>query len=327
MRVAPAAIGLVLGHLLAPAPALSQSFPVAALDADDFEIIAEQTVEGVGAAQGIFPQDGFVYIFGDSETGVIRQYTVDVSQAALKYTGVEIRLTVDGEDVAPHPTGLTSHPEFGTFLGNTVGGKGRILHIDWDLALAAGTLDDCVLNVATDDHAVNGCRPEYAVYGGGTVIATSDYGGEGNRLRLYDPIALAGAARTSEEGVLLGSWACGPFVQSLRWLDELEQIVLVQNQTAGLGYRFTFSAVGPEVSQAPAIDLSEPTDELEGFAVVHWEEEYAIGIVVSAMRERNVRFIRVDLADKIRCEARTEFSRPFGLRCRAIASSYKAWSD
>lgn len=252
-----------------------------------------QTVSGIGAGQGAVAHDGFIYLFGDAETGVIREYrAVEDAEGPpwVEATGRSIRLTHRGRDVAPHPTGLTFHPEHGCFLGDTVKGRGRIFHIDWDRALEDADLDRAILNVTTDDLAVNGCRPEFVRFEGRWLVATSDYGGSGNQVRLYDPGALASAARTSENGVLVKRFPCGPFVQSMQWLDDQETLVLVQNQTPGLGYRFTFASLTmDDLREAPMLDLDSPTDELEGFAPLG-DGRY---LMLSAMSEDNVNVIEL----------------------------------
>jgi hypothetical protein len=101
------------------------------------------------------------------------------------------------------------------------------------------------------------------------VIASSDYGPEGNEVRLYDPERLLAAERTSDEGVLLARFPCGPWVQNLHWIDSLGTLVLVQNQIEGRRYRLTFAQLetGADLTNAPRVDL-EPTDELEGFVLL-----------------------------------------------------------
>ncbi len=264
-----------------------------------FEILRQQTVPGVGAAQGVAVHDGFVYIYGDADTGVIRQYRFDSPSPGqpigLTYTGVELRLTRHGEDLLPHPTGLTWHPRFGCFIGDTVNQRGTIWYIDWDRLLADGNLDRAVLNRTDDDLAVNGCRPEFVRVGVRWLVATADYGDAGNRVRLYDPAALAGAPRTSEPGVLWRSSPSGPFVQTMTWLDGRATLVLNQNQVAGLRYRFTFARLDGAGSLRPfaSTDLDEPTDELEGFTPVG--DGYFV--MVSAMRENNVTLGRLHWTD------------------------------
>ena len=271
----------------------------------EITILRQQTLPGVGAAQGLTERDGLIYIFGDAEVGVIREFRLERRpQPRLRPTGRDIRLTVDGEDIAPHPTGLAFHPVLGTYLGDTVSQRGTIFRIDFDRALTDGTLDNAILNTVDDDAAVNGTRPEYVFYEGRWLIATSDYGPTGNEVRLYRPSRLAVAGRTSEPGVEVASWPCGPFVQSLRWLDERELLTLVQNQVAGLRYRLTFTELEAtdDLTRFESTDLERPTDELEGFLLL----DGGLGIMVSAMRENNVTFVRIDFDPRPRGETETQ---------------------
>lgn len=251
------------------------------------QMLAVQTLAGFGAGQGVFSRDGYIYLYGDLITitdptrrGVIREYRLDLvgtdprdprrGLPQLAYTGRQIRLTVNGEEVAGHPTGLTHHPVYGTFLGNTVNQRGTILHINWERALAQGTLDGCILNTTADDAARNGTRPEFVELDGAWYIATSDYGPEGNGLRLMDPVRLAATPRTSEPGVVVTSVPCGPFTQTISHDDARDRMVLVQNITPGRGYRLTTVGVrevllGADVRDVPTLDMSYPTTELEGY--------------------------------------------------------------
>ena len=273
----------------------------------DVRVEHRQTIEGVGAAQGLVVHNGFIYVFGDAETGVIREYRVAWTggEPRLAYTGREILCTVDGVDVAPHPTGLTFHPELGCYLGDTVKRVGTIFKIDFDRALAGGTLDGAILNRIDDDAAVNGTRPEFVEHGGEWFIATADYGDIDNQLRLYDPEGLAAASATSEPGVLVQAMPTGAFVQSMRWLPASGYLVLAQNQIAGLLYRLTFVPLAEarerDDARFPVIDIDGPNneldDELEGWAPLADARGGRDGwfVMVSAMREDNVTFLRMRL--------------------------------
>ncbi|MEM9065593.1 MAG: hypothetical protein AAGB51_08910 [Planctomycetota bacterium] len=259
------------------------------------EIIRTETHHGTQpgislAGQGVCIFDGKVYLYGDANPGLIREF--DFVNERLVPTGREVRLTRDGEDVLPHPTGLTVHPRLGCFIGDTVRQKGVIWHIDWYRAWADGTLDNAILNQTIDDIAVNGTRPEWVRYQGRWLIATSDYGNDSNSLRLYDPSRLANVSRTSMEGVLIHRWPCGSFVQRLHWIDDAEQLVLVQNQRPGLLYRVTCVELRPELETLTGfepIDLDRPTDELEGFGLL--DDGYAV--MLSAYPEDNTHIVRL----------------------------------
>lgn len=262
----------------------------------DLEPGATQTLEGVGAGQGAAVIRGELVLYGDADTGVAMVGRAQGDPPTRFEVARVLELTENGVDLAPHPTGLTHHPEHGTFLGNTVAGVGTIFHVDWERLRSGGTLDGAVLNTTIDDIAVNGCRPEFVRYRGRWLVATSDYGDVDNAVRLYDPALLARAARTSEPGVLVASFPCGPFVQTMHWLDEPGVLLLVQNQVAGLRYRFTAIDLesGDDFRDAPYADLPEPWDELEGFAMLaggfpgvgeRWP-----AVTLSAMRDENVRY-------------------------------------
>ena len=242
-----------------------------------------QTVP-IGAGQGATAIAGMLYVYGDADTGIIRELTLGPDSRTTP-TGRAIRLTRNGENILPHPTGLTHHPEIGTFIGDTVRQQGVIYHIDWNRALADGNLDNAILNTTIDDLAVNGTRPEFVRAGDRWLIATSDYGSTDNALRLYDPERLKHASRTSAPGVLVASTPCGPFVQTIEWVDEHECLLLVQNITPGLGWRLTsatLDADGVATFDEPQ-DLATPTDELEGLAIIGDR-----AVAVSASRRDNV---------------------------------------
>lgn len=239
--------------------------------AEGYRLITRQTLDGVGAIQGVSKRDGKIYVIGDADAGVIGEFTLDRDGPALVPTGRVIRLTADGLDALPHPTGLAfppeDRPDLPVFLGDTVRRVGVIHAIDFERALRVGTLDGAILNSTVDDLAVNGCRPEYVrVEEDGRerwLIATADYGDTDNAVRLYDPAVLARTTRTSHPGVLVRSMPSGAFVQSLRWEDERSELVLVQNREPGLLYRLTFMRL--DGSSPIVVDLDEPRDELEGY--------------------------------------------------------------
>lgn len=242
-------------------------------DAGSFsvEILRTRTIPDLGAGQGIAIINGRIYLYGDAETGVVREYTFDRSTLDLIPTGRTVRLTRSGQDIVPHPTGLTHHPDSGTLLGDTVNRIGVIWSIDLERALTDGTLDHAIRNQTVDDAARNGTRPEFVRTTGRWLVATADYGNTGNELRLYRPENLSVASRTSAPGVM-SSRAPGPdLVQSLHWHDASGLLFAARNITPGLGYRITAVRLDPDDGGdilAWSIDLSTPTDELEGLAII-----------------------------------------------------------
>lgn len=265
------------------------------------EVIATQTLEGVGAAQGVTVHGGLVYVYGDADTGVIREYSFDDAgpTPALRWTGREVRLSVGGVDQVPHPTGLAIDAARGTpataWLGDTVNQIGVIRLIDWDRVWASGTLDGAVLHAAVADAASNGCRPEWVRYEGHWALATSDYGDESNEIRLLDADRLRVCPRTSSPGVVIARVPCGPFVQTLEWLDETGELVLVQNTTPGLGHRLTLATLGGgSLAGEARLDLPVLTDELEGFAWVKGDQHASgWGVLISSSARNNARVVRL----------------------------------
>lgn len=241
-----------------------------------------QTVSGVGAAQGVEVRDGLVWIYGDATTGIARGFSLD-SSGALSDTDAVIALTAGGEDRAPHPTGLTGNQIDGTFLGNTVQKKGEILILDWAAARAAGTLDGAVLHRVTDGAATNGSRPELVRAGGRWLVASADYGRSANEIRLYDPLALASATDTSAPGVVVARFASTPYVQSLHYWEARDMLVLVQNRSAGRGWRLTLVDLPATLASGEmrVLDVLEPgvPGELEGF---HFVDDCRAVMVTSA---------------------------------------------
>jgi len=104
------------------------------------------TVEGLGAMQGVSFRDGKVYLYGDvwdanPRVGIIREYTTD-----YKPTGRVVWLRQADKPLLCHPTGLTWHSRWGTFLDDTVSRKAVIYRLDWKKAWEDGNLDRAVLD-------------------------------------------------------------------------------------------------------------------------------------------------------------------------------------
>ena len=271
-------------------------------------VVQQMTIDSIGNCRGVFVWEGSVWLYGDREgEGIIRRLEwvgPNGDEPMLVDTGETYELKLyrnryarndDTEKLPrnpiPHPTGITYHPDYDTFIGNTIDQQGTIYAIHYLGLTESGSLDDWIMNKVVDDLANNGTRPEFVRYNNKWVIATADYGNEKNQLRLYDPDKLKVASKTSDEGVLVAAFDCGPYVQSLHWIDSEQTLVLAQNQTSGLGYRLTLLKFG-DGSEPPivdrVIDLGYPTDELEGFAIVApgW------AVMCSARQENNVSIIR-----------------------------------
>ncbi len=251
-------------------------------------VLGQQTCEKLGACQGASEHDGFVYLYGDANPGIIRQYTVTPGEVPrLEYTGLEISLTKNGVNLINHPTGLTWNPQFGTYLGNTVTAtkKGTIYHLDWPKMLIEKNLNHAVLNVIDDDLAVQGCRPEFVRRGDNWYLATADYGSVRNAVRIYDPVKLATVSKTSEPGVLIEQHPCLPFVQQLHWIDSRQTLMVIQNQIVGRRWRLVPVDLWhtPDLRVVPPYDELPYPNELEGFSMI--DPEHCV--LVTSSRENN----------------------------------------
>jgi hypothetical protein len=232
-----------------------------------------RTVKGLGAMQGVSFHNGKVYLYGDvwdarPRVGVLREYGTDYQP-----TGRVVWLRKGDKPLIRHPTGLTWHPRWGTFLADTVGGRGIIYRLDWQRAWQDGNLDNAVLNVLDDDAAVNGSRPEFVRLDGRDYLATADYGDVRPELRLYDPEKLLQAKRSSAPGVVAHRVLCCPFNQNLHWDGRVGQLTCVQNVIAGRGWRLDVldlaRAVADGRAWGPGVRVRTltlpPHDELEGY--------------------------------------------------------------
>jgi hypothetical protein len=258
------------------------------------DLDGEDTLADVGDAQGVVVLGGHFYVLGDADTGVIREY--DLVEGRLRFTGLAMRLTNGGVDRLPHPTGLTTRAPFGTFVGNTVAKHGTIVLVDWARLKGDRVLDHATVAAIDDDAAVNGSRPEFVRYKGAWVVATSDYGPSGNEVRLYDPARLAQAKKTSEPGVVIARFPCGPWVQSLAWDDAEERLVLVQNRTEGRGWRITMAHLegASDLRGEPVFDVGAKSDELEGATLL----EGGRVVFVSSSPSPNVFFGKISAAGR-----------------------------
>jgi len=250
-----------------------------------------QIVEGIGAGQGISVIDQNVYAYGDTgpDGGVVVELKFDHDQRLLKPTGRVANLIDKNQPVATHPTGLTVRRDIGAFLGDTVRQRGKIFHINFDQMMNDGSLDGHVLNTTTDDVAVNGTRPCFVQVGDRWLIATSDYGDRNNAVRLYDPHQLKSAKFTSEPGVLVDQFPCGPFVQNLAFVESTQTLILIQNITAGLGWRLTYLDLSESIRQKKSVVIRQidfdPRDELEGMDFVDADT----ALLLTSSRANNLR--------------------------------------
>ncbi|MBD1391602.1 hypothetical protein [Mucilaginibacter glaciei] len=256
----------------------------------------ETMVDSLGACQGVSRQGNRIFLYGDREVGVIREFKLQ--DDSLVYTNNEYKLTLKNEDVIGHPTGIAYHGRSPVFIGNSIrlnkeGTKWRavIYLVNWDGLLKTRTLDGNLLNTIEDDACIQGTRPEYVKYNNKWYVATADYGDKGNEVRLYDPEKLANCKKTSEPGVLYKKFTCSPWVQNLHWVADKSILVLIQNQVEGRKWRFTYVDLTKSVDSGSMhimaqADINSRADELEGFTFLNHQK----GIAVTSSRKNNVNY-------------------------------------
>ncbi len=253
------------------------------------------TIDSLGACQGVSYQNGHVFLYGDREVGMIREYKIQGD--SLLYLQKEMRLTLNDTDVINHPTGLAVHGKDPVFIGNSIRlnkegtlWRAVIYCINWTGLQKTGSLDGNLLNTIEDDACIQGTRPEYVEYNHKWYVATADYGGKANEVRLYDPAVLKYAKKTTDKGVVYKKFTCTPWVQNLNWIADKGQLLLIQNQIEGRKWRFTYVDLAKSLASgkqevANVIDIDSRADELEGFAFLNTLTK---GIAVSSSRRNNV---------------------------------------
>ena len=258
------------------------------------------TIDSLGACQGISYQNGKVFLYGDREVGVIREYKLQGD--SLVYINREMKLTLNDTDVINHPTGIAYHDNNPVFIGNSIRlnkegtlWRAVIYCIDWKGLQKTGTLDGNLLNTIEDDACIQGTRPEYVQYNNKWYVATADYGGKANQVRLYDPAALKTAHKTSDKGVVYKKFTCGPWVQNLYWMADKGLLVLIQNRIEGRQWRFTYVDLAKSIASGKeevikVVDIDR-ADELEGFSFLN---TYDKGIAVTSSRKDNVNAMSVE---------------------------------
>jgi hypothetical protein len=286
-------------YLLIAIAALMVAFLPSSKNVPGMTLDHPYTVDSLGACQGISYQDGKFFLYGDREVGVIRAYAMQGD--SLVYLNKEMRLTLNDTDVINHPTGFAVHAKDPVFLGNSIRlnkegtlWRAVIYCIDWKGLQHTGRLDGNLLNTIEDDACIQGTRPGYVQYNKKWYVATADYGDKGNEVRLYDPASLSKAKKTSENGVLYKKFTCTPWVQNLCWIADKGQLLLIQNQTEGRRWRFTYVDLAASIASGKmevvnVIDIDR-ADELEGFT---FSPGYNKGIAVSSSRRSNVNMMSI----------------------------------
>jgi hypothetical protein len=258
------------------------------------------TVDSLGACQGASNQKGRIFLYGDRETGMIREYKQDGD--SLVYLNKEYKLTQHDTDVINHPTGIAWNGQSPVFIGNSVRlnaagtqWKAIIYCVNWKGLLTTGTLDGNLINTIDDDACIQGTRPEYVQYKNKWYVATADYGDKGNEVRLYDPAVLEHAQHTSDKGVVVKKFTCTPWVQNLLWIPQKNVLLLIQNIKEGRQWRFTYLDLAKSIESGTqqvlkVVDIDR-ADELEGFTLLN---SLTKGIAVTSSRKNNVNDMTVN---------------------------------
>lgn len=277
--------------------ALALAFSAFKFAGVDMKLERSVTVDSLGACQGISYQNGRIFLYGDREVGMVREFKM--VKDSLVYLHKEYKLTKNGQDVINHPTGLAYNGIGPTFMGNSTKlnpegtkWKTEIFCIDWKGLLKTGTLDGNIINTIDDDACIQGARPEYVKYEGKWYVATADYGDHGNEVRLYDPEKLKNCKKSSEPGVLYKKFICMPWVQNLKWVAGKGVLVLIQNKIEGRQWRFTYVDLKKSIESGKQVVISQvdhidKADELEGFSFIGDDLQ---GIAVTSSRVNNVSF-------------------------------------
>lgn len=279
--------------------ALAAAFSAFKFANADMSLERSITVDSLGACQGISYQNGRIFLYGDREVGMVREFKM--VKDSLVYLHKEYKLTRNGQDVINHPTGLAYNGISPTFMGNSTKlnpegtkWKTEIFCIDWKSLLKTGTLDGNIINTIDDDACIQGARPEYVKYEGKWYVATADYGDHGNEVRLYDPEKLKNCKKSSEPGVLYKKFTCTPWVQNLKWVADKGVLVLIQNKIEGRQWRFTYVNLKKSIESGKQVvigqvDHIDKADELEGFSFIGDDLK---GIAVTSSRVNNVSFTK-----------------------------------
>lgn len=259
------------------------------------------TIDSLGACQGIFWQGKRIFLYGDREVGILKEFKL--KNDSMIPVSKERRFTLGGKNVINHPTGIAHNNFSPTFIGNSIRQnpegtkwKAMIYCINWGRFLKTGNLDGNLLKVIEDDACIQGTRPAYVNYHNKWYVATADYGNNKNEVRLYDPEKLATASKTSDPGVLFKKFNCAPWVQNLNWIPEKGILVLIQNQIEGRKWRFTYVDLEKSIDSGEAVvintvNIPDKQDELEGFAIGSGLRK---GIAVTSSKKNNVNMLELN---------------------------------
>lgn len=265
----------------------------------DLKRVKTFTLDSLGACQGVLVRDNSVFLYGDREVGVLREYAFKNDSLILKHP--EIRLEKNAKDLINHPTGIAPNPSGKlAFIGNSSRmndagtlWKANIFMVKWKELLKNRILQNSYIKEIEDDAAVQGTRPEFIRFKGKDYVATADYGPKNNEVRFYNFKKLQKADKTSEKGVLAFRFKCSPWVQNLHWIADKGILVLVQNQIEGRYWRLTFLDLEKSLQQGKEAIIQtfdfDDASELEGFAFVNNDT----GIAVTSSRKNNVSILKL----------------------------------
>jgi len=155
--------------------------------------------------------DGSLYLLS-SESQISTAKVIEIDEEVnVVWEG---SLYVNGVPLLAHPTALAVKEGYPSLLA----GNQEWYVFDWGIFKAEGNLDNAIINVIPDPHAIQFMRAEYIELNGVTCLATGDYTRpDGNQLRLYNPKALAGSNSTLDDGVMVATYDVPGYVQSYSW--------------------------------------------------------------------------------------------------------------
>lgn len=221
----------------------------------------------IGAGQGIQFINDKIYLYGDSEIGIVQELELN-----LDPTGWTGALTYHGENLISHPTGIAYKDGYPTIMGQA----GRFYIIDWGIFRKEGNLDNAIIKIVKDAISYKGARPEYVSIGDKWYIATAAYEIDGlSEIRLFDPDNFETAEHVDDSNVTMYRFPVSAFVQSLHWQASIGQIVLVQNIDYERGWKLTYLDLGKAIENWNGLyDAVTKTEcfaygsELEGYSVL-----------------------------------------------------------
>lgn len=216
------------------------------LSCDDFPnmtyvspVVSKYHYPDIGAGQGVQKIGDKLYVFGDSDVGVVQEL-----DPALKSTGWKgLLVNSAGEDIISHPVGIAYREGYPTFIGNSVGGRGWLYEIDWEQFKQDGFVEGAILRSIKMLDARSMSRPEYVHYDGEWLVAVAEYEykSEGmSEILLLDPHALRSATRIDDPSAVRYRFWVSAYVQDMYWSDARSELVLIQNVDYTKGWRLTF---------------------------------------------------------------------------------------